>query len=245
MKAWQYVLIAVMGTIVSVGLVVMLWFIVPSRADNVCSEIDLEVTDWDEHQFVTVGSIERHLKSAGLYPVGKRVSEISLAEIERAVGELSLVKEAVCYFDSDGRLSIKATQRVPLYRVKDVNNDYYVDTDRKKMPTSIRYTTHVPIVTGNVNAEFAIEELFDFMSYISSADRWATAFTQVYVYPDNEVELVPRVGNFIIAMGSLDRYEEKLYKLDVFLDKMPKYKPWDEYSVINLKYKNQVVCTRR
>lgn len=245
MKTWQRILVYTLLIVSALGIAGVIAFVVPPRGDRICEEIHLSVSDFDEYRFVTTAGIEQHLKSKGLYPIGMPLSEIDLSEIETSIGEISLIKEAVSYFDSQGNLNISVTQRVPLFRVKTANGDFYVDTDRKRMPTSRRYTAHVPLVTGNVDPEFATAELFDFMLYLSGESRWATAFTQVYVYPNNEVELVPRVGNFIIEMGDLSRYPQKLYKLDVFLDKIPKYKPWDAYSSINLKYKDQVVCTRR
>lgn len=243
MKTWQRILVYTLLIVSALGIAGVIAFVVPPRGDRICEEIHLSVSDFDEYRFVTTAGIEQHLKSKGLYPIGTPLSEIDLSEIETSIGEISLIKEAVSYFDSQGNLNISVTQRVPLFRVKTANGDFYVDTDRKRMPTSRRYTAHVPLVTGNVHPEFATAELFDFMLYLSGESRWATAFTQVYVYPNNEVELVPRVGNFIIEMGDLSRYPQKLYKLDVFLDKIPKYKPWDAYSSINLKYKDKVVCT--
>lgn len=245
MKRWQYGIIWTFEVVIIIALSIVISVVVPDREEKVCNEISFEVTDYDKYQFITTERIEQHLKSTGTNPIGEKTSDIDLSEIERAVSSLNLVKEAVCYFDTEGRLNIKASQRVPLFRVKSANGDYYVDSDRQLMPTSIRYTAHVPVVTGNVDQTFATTELYDFIRFIVNDSRWKSAFTQIYVYPDNEVELIPRVGNFIIDMGRLDRYEAKLNKLDIFLDKVPRYKSWNEYSEIDLKYRDQVVCKRR
>lgn len=245
MKSWQYILTTAVAAAVAIGLLVVLATVVPLRNNKICKEIEIEVRDFDEYRFTSAAIVEQHLKSSGRYPAGKLASEIDLAEIERTISELSVVKRAVCYFDNSGNMKIEITQRRPLFRVKSVNKDYYVDDDRKRMDTSIRFSAYVPVVTGNVNDEFAVTELYDFIEYVTGSGRWASAFTQIYVYPDNSVELIPRVGNFTIEFGTLDRYREKLGKLDLFLEKMPRYKSWNEYSTINLEYKDQVVCTRR
>jgi cell division protein FtsQ len=123
--------------------------------------------------------------------------------------------------------------------------DYYVDTDRKRMRTSIRFSAYVPVVTGYVDFEFASTELYDFIVYLQSESRWRSAFTQINICNGSEIELIPRVGDFVVRLGSLERYESILEKLDKFLSVLPKYHSWDKYSVINLEFRDQVVCTKR
>lgn len=245
MKVWQHIAISAVSAAVSISLLAVMVFVVPSRKEKVCHEIHIKVCDFDKYRFVSAHTVELHLKMSGHYPAGRKSSEIDLSEIERRIDELNVVKTASCYFDNNGDLQIEITQRMPLYRVKSVKNDYYVDSDRKIMSTSVHFSAYVPLVTGNVDDKFAVSELYDFMEYLTKSSRWGSAFSQVYVYPDNSVELIPRIGNFTIEMGKLDRYREKLDKLDIFLEKMPLYKSWNEYSAISLKYRDQVVCTRR
>lgn len=245
MRPWKNILIAILIFITSAGLLIVLTVVIPEDGDKICEDIEFVVSDYNEYRFINATNVETHLKNSGLYPVGKCRADISLADIEHKVEEMLMVKDAVCYFESDGNLCISVTQRIPLFRVKTVNNDYYVDTDRRKMPVSVRFTAYVPVVTGVVDEEFAKGGLYDFIEYISGNSRWASAFTQIYVYPDKRVELLPRVGDFVVKMGTLDRYERKLYKLDIFLKKVPRYVSWDKYSALNLEYVDQVVCTKR
>ena len=153
-----------------------------------------------------------------------------------------MIKSVKCYFSNNGDVNVSVAQRVPIFRVIDGGASYYIDNERKRMSTSIKFSAYVPVVTGNVNFQFATTNLYDFVVYLQSESRWRSAFTQIYVYPNNEVDLVPRVGDFVVKMGTLDRYESKLKKLDKFLDVLPKYHSWNKYSVINLEFRDQVVC---
>ncbi|MDR1436585.1 MAG: cell division protein FtsQ, partial [Candidatus Symbiothrix sp.] len=67
---------------------------------------------------------------------------------------------------------------------------------------------------------------------------------QIYVAPNKDIELTPRVGNHQIILGKLEDCEEHLEKLKVFYEKILNKVGWNKYSKINLKYKNQIVCTR-
>ena len=224
------------------GLVVVLAFVVPSNDTKKCETIHLSVTDYDDFKFISDNDVRLQLQNSGVYPVGKLHSDIDLTEMEASLLKLSMIKSVKCYFATNGDVNVAVTQRVPVFRVMEEGRSYYIDNERKRMSTSIKFSAYVPVVTGNVNFEFATTNLYDFIVYLQSESRWRSAFTQIYVYPDNKVELVPRVGDFIIKMGSLDRYEAKLKKLDKFLKVLPKYHSWDKYSVINLEFKDQVVC---
>jgi cell division protein FtsQ len=59
------------------------------------------------------------------------------------------------------------------------------------------------------------------------------------------VELIPRAGDFRIVLGTLDDYEKKLRKFSVFVEKGLNVVGWNRYSVINLSYDKQVVCTKK
>ena len=242
MKLWHKILFSVLITLLVGGLVVVLAFVVPSNDTKKCENIHLSVTDYDDFKFISENDVQVQLQNSGVYPVGKLHSDIDLTEMEVSLLKLNMIKSVKCYFATNGDVNVAVTQRVPVFRVMEEGRSYYIDNERKRMSTSIKFSAYVPIVTGNVNFEFATTNLYDFIVYLQSESRWRSAFTQIYVYPDNKIELVPRVGDFIVKMGSLDRYEAKLKKLDKFLKVLPKYHSWDKYSVINLEFRDQVVC---
>ena len=57
-------------------------------------------------------------------------------------------------------------------------------------------------------------------------------------------ELVPRTGSHTVIFGSPDDAEEKLAKLLTFYRRGLRNIGWEEYRTINVKYKEQVVCTK-
>ena len=242
MKLWHKILFSVLITLLVGGLAVVLAFVVPSNDTKKCENIHLSVTDYDDFKFISENDVRVQLQNSGVYPVGKLHSDIDLTEMEKSLMNLNMIKSVKCYFATNGDVNVAVTQRVPVFRVMEEGRSYYIDNERKRMSTSIKFSAYVPVVTGNVNFEFATTNLYDFIVYLQSESRWRSAFTQIYVYPDNKIELVPRVGDFIVKMGSLDRYEAKLKKLDKFLKVLPKYHSWDKYSIINLEFKDQVVC---
>ena len=245
MNLLQKILFTLFVSLIVVGLWSVLAFVVPSNDTKKCENIHLIVSDYDDFKFVSGNDVRVQLQNSGVYPVGKLHSDIDLTEMEESLMNLNMVKSVKCYFATNGDVNVSVSQRIPVFRVMEAGRSYYIDNERKRMSTSIKFSAYVPVVTGNVNFEFASTNLYDFVVYLQSKSRWRSAFTQIYVYPNNKVELVPRVGDFVVKMGSLERYESKLEKLDKFLKVLPKYHSWDKYSVINLEFKDQVVCTKR
>jgi cell division protein FtsQ len=104
------------------------------------------------------------------------------------------------------------------------------------------------------------------MNYISPLSRtlmdnelWKNQIEQINVLSDRTIELIPRVGNHVVALGQLPVAKTKqeineqvrefvLRKLD-HLEKFYKYglsqAGWNKYSYINLEFDNQIICKRR
>ena len=79
---------------------------------------------------------------------------------------------------------------------------------------------------------------------LGSISPRCTSESQVYINSEKDVDLVTRVGNHTVKMGSLEGYENKLNKLYAFYKNALPLEGWNKYSVINLKYGNQVICKK-
>jgi len=81
--------------------------------------------------------------------------------------------------------------------------------------------------------------------FIYNDELWRAQIAQVYVDNPNNIELIPRVGPHTIILGSADNFEHKLAKLRIFYQTALPEEGWNKYKQINLKYSNQIVCTKR
>jgi len=88
------------------------------------------------------------------------------------------------------------------------------------------------------------QEIFDFVSLINKSEFWKAQITQLH-FMGNEVIMSPRVGDQKIRFGCLVDVKEKLNNLYEFYKQAMPVKGWQAYSDINLKFKNQVVCTKK
>jgi cell division protein FtsQ len=56
--------------------------------------------------------------------------------------------------------------------------------------------------------------------------------------------MVPKIGNHIIVLGSADDLENKFNKLMIFYNEVLKNFDADDFRIVNLKYKDQIVCSK-
>ena len=229
-----------------------------------CNSISIEIDN--AHKFVSNEVVKKILHDNGMVIDSTvKFSEINYAEIERLVNENVYVEETQAYGDFKGNVFVKIKQRAPMVRVMTEDSaSFYLDRKMKVMPLCDYYTADVMVLSGhlasdrfyssdsvdnyNVNDDknsLNIDDICEFVNYLQSDELWVNQIAQVYVTETNEMELVPRVGNHIILLGGLDSYEKKMNKLKAMYSEGFAITDWNAYSVINLKFKDQVICKRR
>ena len=217
-----------------------------SSRNQVCENFEVVIRDSARTRFVLAQDIVNLVKRYDLYPVGKTFGEINTLSIRDTILTNRLVESAEVYTTPGGSIVAAIRQREPVLRViSDVKGNFYVDKDRHVMPVSSSFAIYVPIATGAIDEEYAQNELFDFAMFLHDNPDWDAWIEQIVVQKNHQVELIPRVGDFRIIMGNLDDYPEKLAKFVRFVNEGLAIVGWNRYTEINLKYENQVVCTRK
>ena len=119
---------------------------------------------------------------------------------------------------------------------------------RKKNTTAVQNTeliSRLKLEEDNLTGASQLKELFDLARFINDDKFWNSQISQLFINENNDVEMIPRVGNHNIVLGEAKQLEEKFAKLLIFYKKGLNNTGWNNYSTINLKYKKQVVCTKR
>ncbi len=231
----------------------------PERIMSVCTKVDINITDNSENGFLNSNEVKALLESQHLYPLEKEMKAVNPRQIEQTLKHMPFVKTAQCYATTDGHVIISITQRTPVVRVKSQNgDDYYIDDNGGVMPNS-QYTSDMIIVTGNVSRRFACNYVFPMVETIMDDDFWRNQIEQINVLPDLSIEIVPRVGDHIVCLGTLPGgYNERrrrddiqafvtkqMTRLSLFYREGLRYAGWNKYDYISLQYSNQIVCRKR
>ena len=127
----------------------------PDEKNLGCTKVNINIQDEMTNGFLNAKEIKKRLEMKKLYPLEKPLSEVNSRQIEEALKTSPFVKTAECYKTQEGLVDIYLTQRMPIVRIKSINNeDYYVDDHYQIMPNT-NYTSDIIIATGNINKWYA------------------------------------------------------------------------------------------
>lgn len=253
-------------SILMLYLIVMSGTISDTRKNLLCNGIIVTMTNSTESAFLTQNDIV-NIVTNRTSSLGKPVNEIDLKEIERILLESPSVKSSEGYITEDGKLHIYVTYRKPVVRIINSNNKgYYLDKEGNIFHLSEHFSPNVVIANGKIREPFdlnrtkniyakypdqvsksnrIIYDLLTLVNYINQSNFWCAQFEQIYVNEKYEFEIIPRIGAHIILFGSIDDYEEKLENLKTLYIEGFNKSGWNDYVFINLKFKNQIICSKR
>ncbi|HRH57212.1 MAG TPA: cell division protein FtsQ/DivIB [Chitinophagales bacterium] len=225
-----------------------------NRDESRIKKINVEIDERNEIYFVNKEQVLTVLNNR--FEVKDKVlSGRDLERIEKSLSVIPQANKASAYTDDKGNLNIKIVQRQPLFRVYNMQGQsYYVDETGIKFPPSDNFSAKVPIVTGKILERYdsihqkinsvELKRTFNTVRNINKNKLWSAMIGQYNINEKSQIELIPRFGNATIIFGDDKNAVQKLKRLDVFYFDVLKKVGWDYYKVINIMYKNQVVCLK-
>lgn len=212
----------------------------------VCNSIEVATKDTTFSDLFTPRSVTDILKLKKLNPIGKDIDSVSTLLLERELNQNPLIDNVECYKTPSGKIRIEISQKTPVLRVLNgYGENFLVDDKGSIMPQVASNAFHLPIVTGHATKAFCASKLYELGVFLQQDAFWKAQVEQINVMNDNNIEIVPRVGNHIIYLGQLDDYERKLQRVEKFYTKALNKIGWNKYERINVELSNQIICTKR
>lgn len=235
------------------------WFVgllgfVSSEADKVlCNRLEVILSDTVLNRFVTQSDIRTKLEETDMHLQGYPMAEINTRSLEKSLEKDPYIENAEVSKDISGRLEVKIEQRAPLIRIMpEGKHGFYLDKKGAILPLSDQFTPLILMASGNIQPTSGDNKLSDqlmeihqFSSFLAGHPLWNEQIVQIYVNDRGEYELIPRVGAHHILLGSMDQWEKKMENLELLYAQGLSRYGWNTYGTINLKYTNQVICTKR
>jgi cell division protein FtsQ len=244
--------------------IALLSFTQAKQSERVCVSLNVVMLGNKLQHFVEWKDIEELLLNHGDSIINQPLQSVDIFKIEKTIEDLAAVKNAEVFLSLQGVLTVTVEQRQPLVRVFNNRGESgYLDNLGHFMPLSHKYTARVLVANGHYSdglwafdakevAEndsltkvLVLDDVYRLASFIDKHPFWKAQINQVYYNRNHEFELIPRVGTHVILLGKAEQIEEKFGKLFAFYKKGLPYTDWNRYDHINLKYKNQVVCTKK
>lgn len=178
---------------------------------------------------------KNHLKTT------KKV-ELNLDNIENTVSKNPMVEKSEVYVTIDGVLKANVTQKTPVTRVFDAGGSYYIDKNGTKMPLSENYSARVPILSGTISKNK--KEILEILNTIYQDDFLKKNIIGIEVLSNESLIMKNRNFNYQIDFGKPINIEKKFKNYKAFFQKAIEDSSIYNYKKINLKFTQQVVCSK-
>ncbi|MBO4657793.1 MAG: hypothetical protein J5639_08490 [Bacteroidales bacterium] len=216
-----------------------------------CSRIDITIQDSLYKNFITVPEIRQMVADSA---IGMKLSDINTFGIEQSLtqsGVLSTAEVYTCYPDV---LNVVVTQREPVLRIKADSGDFYCDRSAYLLPVAGAKALDLPVVTGHLPVQLQtgptegteaaewLGGMLTFTEKIRNNAYWSDEIEQIEVAKDGNMTLYLRKRPFHILFGAATDLDDKFEKMAVFYKTILPTEEGAKYKVVNIKYKNQIIC---
>lgn len=262
---FKKVVFSILVVIASGAFLVLLGFVDQRQSALKCQGLKINIVNEDEHDFIDRNEVRDIVQFNGRV-LGKTLGAINMGMLEKRILNNPYVKTAEVYSALDGTLHADLIQREPVVRIINMSEEqFYIDNEGVFMPLSERYTPPVLVASGYIFNRFSegkvhyrfnsgdenasplpriIEQVYVLARRIEADTFWSVNTEQIYVNEHQELEIIPRIGSHRVLLGDTASLDDKLERLHHFYREGLNKTGWNKYAVINLKYKNQVVCTK-
>lgn len=230
-----------------------------------CTGISIGIADSDRLALISQAELYERMAPLRERYTGTALHALPLSEIETQLEAHPAVKNAETYVTYDGLLHIEVSQRIPLLRVINAyGDDFYIDRDGYILQLTAPHAAYVPVTTGRIAVRPAavgtqpvharsgdagsvfpvLSELYAMAGWLNEHPFWNAQIQEIYVRDDGDFQLVPLVGP-VILFGRWQDAEEKFGNLLAFYRNGLNVMGWDHYKQVNVKYRGQVIGTRK
>jgi|GEM_PF-490320 hypothetical protein len=231
-------------------------------------KVQINVVYGKSDTIIRANEIEKSLTLQYGNLLSKRKKDIDERTMEAFLKNNPYIEDAQVYQTLSGDLKIDIKQGEPVIRLcTKEGQEYYIDRQGKIMPiVSTMQTTDVVVANGDISIsrqllakqridtsnavnkfrpERNIIYLYELANMIYSDSILAYQIDQIFVSQIGNYELIPKIGSCVIRVGTMTDMSEQLRKLGYLYKEGFSRVGWDNYSAIDLRYKNQAVCTRK
>lgn len=247
-------------------MLVTLSFVENKMSNVLCEYVEVDIQDSATYKFIKSEDVVNLLKTMEVRLWGYPIDDIPEGKIEEILlNNMPMISDAQVWSSVKGDFYINISQRNPIARViNKVGESFYLSEDGYILPMSPNFTSRVLVVSGDIYyknilsskvtvdsvvkahgaSNVMIDDIYEMATYIYNDSLLKRQIDHMYVNK-GEFELIPKVGTHVIDFGTVDGMLNKFLKLKVIYYKGFSNLGWNKYSRVNLKYKNQVVCTKR
>ncbi|MBQ0113201.1 MAG: hypothetical protein KBT03_08750 [Bacteroidales bacterium] len=223
------------------------------RYSNIRS-VNFSVKYPTEDHIISLPEIQQSLAKRFGDLTQKKRREISTEDIRVYLESKNFVSKADIAVTMLGKLNIVIYESEPIVRVyPKTGDDFYLDKDFHVLKVVENHPSHTMIATGDFprvenlkvdSLKNILKSLYDLSTIIRNDSILKYQIDQID-YHDTTFILIPKIGDYSIILGSKNNWEDELLRLHHLYKSSFIHSDWQQYSKIDLRFSEQVVCTRK
>lgn len=252
---FRKILVISIWILLGAGSIVLLVAAISKKSNESVAGLNIQIKGVQNNYFIDKKDVLNVLKKLEGNEINDmKLGSVNLTEIENELQKNKWVKNAEAFFDNNNVLQIKINEREPVARIFTLSGvTFYIDSTLARLPLSNKFSVRLPVFTsfpsdGKVlkkSDSVLLDGIKTISEYIDSHPFWMAQIDQLDITPEGGFELTPKLGNQMIRFGNAENCEEKFNKLLAFYEQVQTRIGWNKYSVIDVRFKNQVVGVNR
>jgi cell division protein FtsQ len=169
--------------------------------------------------------------------------KLDLNKLEKALNTQEMIETSEVFVSVDGILKAIVKQKTPIARVFNGDTSFYIDYKGNSMPLSTNFTARVPLVLGEINKKNT-KDLAELFRIIHDDEFLKKNIIGVQIMPNGSLKMLNRNFNYQIDFGGTVRIKAKFNNYKAFFQKAVLDSSLYKYKIIDLRFSQQVVCTK-
>lgn len=190
-----------------------------------------------------------------------KISNVDMQRINKMLADNPWIETGSAHITLNDTLFIRAKEYEPVLRIFDNNGkSVYITAEGIIIPSSPYYTPHLIIASGyfslpeneiniNVNNNLyqksGLAEALVIAQAVQKDDYLKSHIGQIYRNEDNIFELTVNNLPAKVIVGDTGNITSKLSRLKTLLEKYNNTEELLAYKTLDLRYNNQIVCTKK
>lgn len=168
---------------------------------------------------------------------------LDLNKLETTINAQEMIEKSDVFVSIDGVLKAVVKQKTPIARVFDDSGSFYIDYKGNRMPLSTNFTARVPLISGGINIKNN-DDLADLFRIIYDDAFLKKNIIGIEIMPNGSLKMHNRNFDYQIDFGKLMNVERKFKNYKAFFQKAVLDSSLYKYKKIDLRFTDQVVCTK-
>ncbi len=169
--------------------------------------------------------------------------DLDLNKLEKSIDANPMIEKSEVFVSIDGVLKVLVKQKTPIARVFNEEGSFYIDYQGSIMPLSDEFTARVPIISGEIST-VSKDDLNKLLRFVYDDDFLKKNIIGMQILSNGSLKMLNRNFNYEIDFGKTINVERKFNNYKAFFQKAIVDSSLYKYKKINLKFTQQVVCTK-